>query len=120
MTSLDARRRNGDPLDSAFRQRARDCLSPLGLTPTQKREAWREFHSCPDGVERIALAALAGDRPAALFLDKLRRGEHELEPHRPTRFTGWRFVRGSHSGTYVRDPRGTDRLPEGYVAEPLP
>jgi hypothetical protein len=25
--------------------------------------------------------------------------------------TGWRWVRGSHSGTYVRDPRGRDRPP---------
>jgi hypothetical protein len=34
------------------------------------------------------------------------------EQHRPR--TGYRFVRGSHSGTYVRDPDGTDRLPAGY------
>ena len=30
------------------------------------------------------------------------------------RRTGIRFVRGSHSGTYVRDPEGTDMLPPGY------
>ena len=30
--------------------------------------------------------------------------------------TGWRFVRGSHSGNYVRDPQGTDRPPAGYGA----
>lgn len=29
--------------------------------------------------------------------------------------TGWRWVRGSGGGTYVRDPEGTDPLPAGYV-----
>jgi hypothetical protein len=28
--------------------------------------------------------------------------------------TGWRFVRGTNSGTYVRDPFGTDEPPESY------
>ena len=28
--------------------------------------------------------------------------------------TGARFIRGSHSGTYVYDPLGTERLPMGY------
>ena len=35
-----------------------------------------------------------------------------------TRTTGIRFVRGSHGGTYVRDPGGTDVLPPG--AQPPP
>jgi hypothetical protein len=30
------------------------------------------------------------------------------------RRTGIRFVRGTQSGTYVRDPDGTDLLPAGY------
>lgn len=30
------------------------------------------------------------------------------------RRTGYRFVRGSHGGGYVRDPQGTDILPAGY------
>lgn len=30
------------------------------------------------------------------------------------RRTGYRFVRGLHSGTYVRDPEGTDILPAGH------
>lgn len=30
------------------------------------------------------------------------------------RRTGYRLVRGTHSGTYVRDPQGTDILPSGY------
>ena len=32
------------------------------------------------------------------------------------RRTGWRFVRGAHGGTYVRDPDGHDILPAGYDA----
>ncbi len=31
-----------------------------------------------------------------------------------TRRTGYRFIRGMHSGTYVRDPEGTDILPAGH------
>jgi hypothetical protein len=30
------------------------------------------------------------------------------------RVTGYKFVRGSHGGTYTRDPEGTDILPVGY------
>ncbi len=30
------------------------------------------------------------------------------------RRTGWRFVRGTQSGSYVRDPDGVDPLPAGY------
>jgi hypothetical protein len=41
-----------------------------------------------------------------------RRGE------RPERPTGYRFIRGSHSGTWVHDPEGTDVLPRGVQAPP--
>ncbi len=30
------------------------------------------------------------------------------------RRTGWRFVRSTQSGSYVRDPDGVDPLPVGY------
>jgi hypothetical protein len=30
------------------------------------------------------------------------------------KITGWRWMRGTHSGTYVRDPYGTDEPPKGY------
>lgn len=30
------------------------------------------------------------------------------------RITGYRLVRGTHGGTYVRDPNGTDILPLGH------
>lgn len=32
------------------------------------------------------------------------------------RITGYRFVRGSHGGTYKKDPTGTDRLPSHQEA----
>lgn len=35
------------------------------------------------------------------------------EPEKPPRVTGYRFVRGTHGSTYVRDPEGTDKLPAG-------
>jgi len=38
---------------------------------------------------------------------------HPGEEYRPR--TGYRFVRGTHSGTYIRDPQGTDPLPFGYT-----
>jgi hypothetical protein len=34
------------------------------------------------------------------------------------RRTGIRFVRGTHSGTYIRDPEGTDVVPAGYEEPP--
>jgi hypothetical protein len=51
-------------------------------------------------------------------MHRVSRGEHfdaqlELEPKRKRR-TGWRFVRGSHAGTYVQDPNGTDEPPSGH------
>lgn len=32
------------------------------------------------------------------------------------RITGWTLKRGSHGGHYVRDPEGTDIVPDGYRA----
>lgn len=37
---------------------------------------------------------------------------------RTDRVTGFRFVRGSHSGRYVRDPEGTDVIPPGVEVPP--
>lgn len=31
------------------------------------------------------------------------------------RRTGYKFVRGSHGGSYIRDPQGTDILPAGHT-----
>jgi hypothetical protein len=41
-----------------------------------------------------------------------RSGERKERP------TGFRFLRGSHSGTWIRDPEGTDVLPPGIQAPP--
>lgn len=81
---------------------------------------WDAFLVSPSGLERCAYAARAlgrryGNQGAGLLLTMIRRGEHALEPDESVRrVTGWRFVRGSHSGTYVPDPQGTDPLPKGY------
>ena len=37
------------------------------------------------------------------------------DPDQP-RYTGYRWVPGTHSGHYVRDPHGIDRLMEGWEA----
>ena len=42
-----------------------------------------------------------------------RRPGNYLPPRKPT---GWRFARGSHAGTYVRDPEGYDRPPKEFFA----
>jgi hypothetical protein len=34
------------------------------------------------------------------------------------RRTGVKFVRGTHSGSYIRDPEGTDMLPPSYQEPP--
>lgn len=67
-----------------------------------------------------ALASLLREEPDAVrtyvvevLEERLWRGGEDRR-----RTTGFRFVRGSHGGTYVRDPDGTDILPAG--AEPPP
>lgn len=50
-----------------------------------------------------------------LLLKMIRDGDHRAEhdPSAPIP-TGYRFVRGTHSGTYVEDPAGVDPLPAYY------
>lgn len=95
-------------------------LASFRFTPPQKREVWEALKAHPDGVVRCARRAKSvsernGTSGAGLLLTMIRSGEHTLEPN-PTapRITGWRFVRGSHSGSYVEDPNGVDPLPPGY------
>lgn len=45
--------------------------------------------------------------------ERLYRGRESTE-----RRTGFRFTRGTHSGTFVRDPEGTDLLPVGHQPPP--
>lgn len=94
-------------------------MDELGLTESQRQEARGAYREAPAGVIACAEAALrrSNSEPRALFLTMLRasdhRRAHEQQPdHRP--WTGWRFVRGSHSGRYERDPKGRDPLPAGY------
>jgi hypothetical protein len=106
--------------DVVIRVMARRILGPFGFTRRQKREVWEAFVAHPAGVGRCAERAKAtgertGTTGAGLLLTMIRAGEHRLDPHPArARVTGWRFVRGTHSGTYVPDPAGTDLLPDGY------
>ena len=45
--------------------------------------------------------------------ERLWRGRNLTE-----RVTGFRFVRGTHSGMFVRDPTGTDVIPPGVEVPP--
>jgi hypothetical protein len=67
-----------------------------------------------------ALAALLKEKPEAVRNYVVEVMEQRLwrAGEDRTRTTGFRFVRGSHGGTYVRDPDGTDVLPAG--AQPPP
>lgn len=95
-------------------------LRSFNLRPRQKRPVLDALMENADGVEDCALRAQAignrnGNTGAGLFLTMIRDGEH-LKTFDPNarRITGWRFVRGTHSGSYVRDRLGTDLLPEGH------
>ncbi len=98
----------------------RELLASFGLSPRQKVEVWQAWQESPEGTERCALRARSegrrsGLRGAGLLLTMIRAGEHLDAPDASApRYTGYRFVRGTHSGTYVRDAHGTDPLPEGY------
>jgi len=103
-------------LDPAFRQ----LLQSFGLRPRQKRLVYDALLENADGLEDCALRAQAignrnGNPGTGLLLTMIRDGEHlrTFDPN-ARRITGWRFVRGTHSGSYVRDKLGTDLLPEGH------
>jgi peptidoglycan/xylan/chitin deacetylase (PgdA/CDA1 family) len=97
-------------------------LASFGLTEAQKARVWAAWQASPDGLELVALRAReegkrGGTSGAGLLLHMIARGDHLLEqnPNAP-RVTGYRFVRSTASGRYVRDPAGTDPLPIGYEA----
>lgn len=94
------------------------------------------FEENPGGFGRIADDALAKAQlnPLGLLVRMVRDGDHRLPAPSPLtddetarletarvarsraespRRTGWRYVRGTHSATYVPDPEGTDRPPAG-------
>lgn len=88
-------------------------FSEMGLRDKALRLGWMAFDEYPDGTVEIALASFEGRNPAGLFTFKREQGEHRQSVPGQKR-TGWTFVRGSHSGHYVRDPKGVDVLPAGY------
>lgn len=95
-------------------------LASFNLEDKGKGEVWDAFLENPEGLIRAAKEARSiGDRngnaAAGLLISMVRRGDHKAK-HDPKRrrITGWRWVRGTHSATYLPDPHGTDPLPEGY------
>lgn len=112
--------------DTSLAQQAQQLLEPFRIAQANKREVWNAYRENPGGVERCAARASSkgrqsGTTGAGLLVGMIREGEHLIEPDTTARpVTGWRFVRGSHSGTYVQDPHGTDPLPPGYDFTPAP
>jgi hypothetical protein len=76
-------------------------------------EAWTAYDTNETGTIRCAIKAQEGRRPGGLFLHMIRQGDH-LKVVKKQRRTGYRWVRGTHGGTYVRDVKGTDSLPGGH------
>lgn len=97
-----------------------NLLASFHLSRKGKREVWDAWQADPEGVELCALRARSigkrnGTTGGGALVVMIRRGEHLQKADPSARVvTGYRFVRGSHSGTFVRDPAGTDRLPPGY------
>ena len=95
----------------------------FGLTTSQLATVERAHTEAPKGLVVVALdcknyGAARGNSGAGLLMLRITRGDHydqelALDPARKRR-TGWRYVRGSHAGTFVHDPEGTDELPRDY------
>jgi hypothetical protein len=96
------------------RDQAEDTFTALDLDGAGLLEAWTAYEANPDGTIRTAITASSGRNPSGLFLHLIRKGNHLKPPRQGRKLTGWRFARGSHGGTYVKDPLGTDPLPKGY------
>ena len=98
----------------------RELLAGFKLRSRQKREVWDAYLENPAGLLETAArareqGARGGTSGAGLLLVMIRRGDHLERPVLDgRRVTGYRFQRGSHSGTYFRDPFGTDPLPYGF------
>jgi hypothetical protein len=87
----------------------------IGVDATHHTVTANNLHRHLDVIAehlRAALAAIVEVNAtlAALGVTDSTRPNEQLRPR-----TGYRFVRGTHSGTYIRDPEGTDRLPVGYT-----
>lgn len=99
--------------ETALREEATALFRDLGLDERGITTAWLAFDAHPKGTVQIALESFEGRNPSGLFLFFVGRGEH-MRRNGGKKRTGWKWQRGTHSGTYVRDPRGTDPLPMGY------
>lgn len=97
-------------------QQAAELFADMGLDGAALAAAWDAFATHPEGTVKVALGSFGAhvNSPAQLFGWFLRRGEHERAQLNGHRRTGFSWKRGTHSGTYVRDPRGTDPLPPYY------
>lgn len=98
----------------------RELLASFKLREAGRAKVMQAWLDNPEGLVRCAYeaqlyASRNGGTGAGLLVTMIDRDEHltSLDPN-ARRVTGWRFVRGTHSGNYVRDPRGTDPLPAGY------
>lgn len=91
---------------------AEALFADLGLRGEALRLGWVAFEENAEGTIQLALSSFEGQNPAGVFEFRRRRGDHQVAGGQ--RRTGWRFVRGTHGGTYVRDPRGVDTPPPGY------
>ena len=74
-------------------------------TLTEAVERWKlaAIATAQSGVTRLTGDLQPPVTGAGLFNDP-------PKAHR----TGWRFVRGTHAGTYIADPKGCDVPPPGY------
>jgi hypothetical protein len=87
-------------------------LKALGWNQSQRKRA----ESNPDlawSWVKAAKASYGIREPGAFAWVGFKDGAQPVEP-RLDGWTGYTFRRGSHSGMYVRDPNGFDRLPPGY------
>lgn len=103
----------------------RGLLASFKLGDGQKREILQAYEDAPVGLIEVAFACRdygreRGNTGAGLLMHRVRRGDHfdleirlTAEPDAGPKITGWRFVRGSHGSTFVRDSYGTDLPPKG-------
>lgn len=105
-------------------------LEGFNLGPEQARVAGKCYQEAPNGMlelmRRCRLYGEArGNSGAGLLFHRAGKGEHydlelESDPEGDgidtRRITGWRWSRGSHGETWIRDPQGRDVPPKGYAA----
>jgi hypothetical protein len=86
--------------------------SALSATSQQERVRTIACPTCDAPVGEPCRDEDGGEREAN---HRARQVAYLDGPGAKTRKTGWRFVRGTHGGSYVPDPEGVDRPPSGYA-----